>query len=266
MGLLQAIAMAAVNAVTAFLPIGSSGHQFLIVALTGWPPPSAATTFAVSIGMMFAVAGYFWRDTIALAVGAGQIARGRREKEARLLLYLLAASIPVGIAAFALKIVPSTPHTSLVTIGWISVGFGFLLYAADRIGVTVRRLPHMTWTAALLIGTAQILALIPGVGRCGIAITVARVIGFERAEAARFALLLALPPLVGAIALTALNAAETGDLRLTIEAVLAGLTAFLIGLAAIALMMALLKERTFAPFALYRMIAGAALLIWIAFG
>jgi undecaprenyl-diphosphatase len=258
--------MAAATAVTALLPIGSSGHRLAIAEFSGWQAPDAAMALSVSIGMTLAVAGYFWRDVIALAVGAGQIARGRREKEARLLLHLLVASIPVGIAAFALTTVASPPRASLMAIGWISVAFGLLLYVGDRAGVTLRRLPHMTPVAALLIGTAQILALIPGVGRCGIAITVARVIGFERAEAARFALLLALPPLIGAIALTACDAAESGGLHLTIGSILAGATAFVAGLAAIAMMMTWLKERTFAPFALYRIVAGAALLSWIAFG
>jgi undecaprenyl-diphosphatase len=262
-GLLQVIAMAAAQAVTAFLPIGSSGHRPLISALTGWPPLDAAAMLAVVTGMVLAIAVYFWRDMVALAIGAGQIARGRRDAEARRLLFLLGAAAPVGVIGFVL----SDLHvTSLSAIGWMSVVFGLLLYASDRIGMTLRRLPHMTWSSALLIGAAQILALIPGVGRCGIVVTIARVIGFERAEAARFALLLALPALISAIAIAAQDVMKVGGGTVTLEASLAGLTAFIIGLGTIAAMMAWLENRSFAPFALYRMIAGAALLIWIYFG
>lgn len=260
MGLLHVIAMAAAHAVTAFLPIGSSGHQLLISELTGWPPLDSTATLAVAIGMALALAGYFWRDMIALAVGIGKIARGRREAEARFLLFLLGAAMPAGILGFVLK---DLHLTSLAAIGWMSIVFGLLLHIGDRIGVTLRQLPHMTWGSALLIGTAQILALVPGVGRCGIAITTARVIGFERREAARFALLLALPALVGAIVIAVRNLMNTGGGTMTIEATLAGLTAFIVGLGAIAAIMAWLTKRTFAPFALYRVIAGMALLVWI---
>lgn len=263
MGLLQVIATAAAQAVTAFFPIGSSGHRLLVSRLTGWPPPDLAMSFAVDIGMILAVAGYFWRDMIVLAIGVGQIVRGRREAEARLLLFLLGAALPVGVIGFALVDMNLSLSPSLVALGWMSIAFGLLLYVADRIGVTVRRLPHMTWGAALLIGAAQVTALVPGVGRCGIAVTAARLLGFERREAARFALLLALPVLVGAGILSAFDLARAGGESLTVEAAVAGVAAFAIGLAAIALLMAWLRSRTFAPFALYRVIAGGALLGWI---
>lgn len=263
MGLLQVIAMAAAQAVTAFFPIGSSGHRLLVSRLTGWPPPDLAMSLAVDIGMILAVAGYFWRDMIALAIGVGQVVRGRQEAEARLLLFLLGAAIPVCISGFALADMKLPLSPSLVALGWISIAFGLLLYVADRIGVTVRRLPHITWGAALLIGVAQVAALVPGVGRCGIAVTAARLLGFERREAARFALLLALPVLIGSGILSALDLARTSGESPTIEAAVAGVTAFAVGLAAIALLMGWLRRRTFAPFALYRVVAGGALLGWM---
>jgi undecaprenyl-diphosphatase len=262
-GLLQVIATAAVQAVTAFLPVGSSGHRLLVSRLTGWPPPDLAMSLAVDVGMILAVAGYFWRDMIALAIGVGQVVRGPRKAEARLLLFLLGAAIPAGIVAVALADMKLPLSPSLAALGWLSIAFGLLLYVADRIGVTVRRLPHMTWGAALLIGAAQVAALVPGVGRCGIAVTAARLLGFERHEAARFALLLALPVLIGSGILSAFDLASAGGGSLTAEAAVAGVTAFALGLAAIALMMNWLRSRTFAPFALYRVIAGGALLGWM---
>lgn len=271
MGLLEVIAMAAAQAVTALLPIGWTAHRTAIAGLTAWPMLTASATLAVYAGLTLAVATYFWRDMAAFAVGAGQIFRGRREAEARLLLFVIVASIPLGVVGFLtlflLKDVRLAAFTSLTAIGWMSVGFGLLLYLSDRIGVTVRRISHMTWSSALVIGVVQILALVPGVGRGGIAVTIARLLGFERIEAARLALLLALPALLATIGLIAFKLGGSGGaVHFGIDAIAAGLTAFAVSLLAVSLMMNWLERKSLAPFALYRVLAGGALLGWIYFG
>ena len=270
MGLLAAIAMAAAQAVTVLLPIGWRAHRAAIAGFTEWPMLTLPATFAVYVGLTLAVAAYFWRDMAALAIGVGQIARGRREAEARLLLFVVGATLPLGVVGFlivfVLKDARFTALTSLTAIGWTSVISGLILYLSDRIGVTVRRMSHMTWSSALAIGMVQILALVPGIGRCGIAVTIARLLGFERIEAARVALLLALPTLIGTIGLLVFNLVRNGNVQFGIDAILAGLTAFAVGLLAIALMMSWLERKSFAPFALYRLLAGGALLGWIYFG
>lgn len=232
-------------------------------AWAGWPPPTAPLLLAVFIGMALAIALYFWRDVAALALGIVQIVRGRQQVEARLLLCLVAASIPIAAAALAIESADLTPPSSIKMIAWLSIAFGLLLYVGDRVGVTVRKLPHMGWSAAVVIGVAQILALIPGVGRVGIAVTLARILGFERAEAARFALLLTLPVLAAAIVLTAIDASAAGTLDVSVTAIAAGATALVIGLIAIAWMMTWIQERTFAVFGLYRIAVGAAFLVWL---
>ena len=258
--------MATVQAVTALLPIGWTAHRVAIAELTGWPTLTATATLAVYVGLTLAVATYFWRDVAAFAVGAGQIVRGRREAEARLLLFVLVATIPIGVVGFIFKDMRLVTISSLTAIGWTQVGFGLLLYLSDRVGVTVRRLSHMTWGATLAIGTVQILALMPGVSRCGIAVTAARLLGFERIEAARLALLLALPVLIGTTALMSFYLLKRGTIEFGVDAIVAGLTAFAVGLLAMALMMNWLERKSFVPFALYRVIAGGALLGWIYFG
>jgi undecaprenyl-diphosphatase len=253
-----------VNAATALLPIGASSHRLFVSVLTKWPSPPASLLLAMFIGMALAVAVYFWRDMVGLARGAVQVIRGRHQAEAHLLLLLIAASIPIAAAAIAIKLSGVTLSSSAMTIAWLSIAFGLLLYVGDRIGVTVRRLPHMGWGAALLIGCAQALALIPGIGRIGAVVTLARILGFERAETARFALLLTLPVLAAAIALTAVDATAAGDLTVSVTMIAAGTIAFGAGLIAIAWMMAWIEERTFALIAFYRIAAGAAFLAWLA--
>jgi undecaprenyl-diphosphatase len=251
------------SAATALLPIGASSHRLFLSAWSGWAPPTTPLLLAVLIGMALAIALYFWRDVAKLAIGIVQIVRGRQQAEAHLLLCLIAASIPIAAAAIAIKSAGLTLSLSAISVGWLSVAFGVLLYVGDRVGVTVRKLPHMGWSAAVVIGAAQTLALIPGVGRVGIAVTMARILGVERAEAARFAMILTLPVLVAAIALTALDASAAETLDVSATAIAAGATALVIGLIAIAWMMAWIEERTFAVFALYRIAAGAAFLAWL---
>lgn len=265
MGLLEVFVTAAIQSVTALLPIGWSGHLLLLEKLTGWPPLEPSATLTVYAGLMLAVASYFWRDIGRMIVGIGQIAKGRRGADAHLLLFLIGAALPIlaiSIVVAKLKILPTF---SLTGIAWTSVGFGLVLFLGDRIGVTVRRLNHMTWGGALAIGLAQVLALVPGASRCGIALTVARLTGYERTEAARFALLLALPVYAGTTALSAFQLVETRSLTFDIDAYVAGGTAFVAGLIAIAATMDWVERNSFAPFALYRVLGGAALLGWLYF-
>lgn len=265
MGLLEVFVTAAIQAVTALLPIGWSGHLLLLQKLTGWPPLEPAATLAVYAGLMLAVAAYFWREIVSMIAGIGQIAKGRREADGRLLLFLIGAALPIAIAAALVAELKILPTFSLTSIAWITVGFGIVLFLGDRVGVTVRRLNHMTWGGALAIGFVQVLAFLPGASRCGIAVTVARLAGYERTEAARFALLLALPVYAGIIALSAYRLAEAGSLKFDVDCYIAGGTAFIAGLIAIAATMGWVARNSFAPFALYRMLGGAALLGWIYF-
>lgn len=261
-GLLHVVVTAAVQAVMAFFPIGSSGQIYLLETATGWAPFDAQTELAAYVGMLLAVVGYFWRDVLAFATGVGQLCRGRLDAEARLLVYVALATVPAGAAALALAATDLLPVPSPTTVAWLTLAFGTVLWLADRIGVTVRRLSHMGWSAALIVGVAQIVALVPGVGRPGIAVTLARGLGFERVEAARFSLLLAMPTLVVAIALDAIAVSKADGWRLTADAGLAGVVALIMGLAAIAMLMAGLRKGSFARFAVYRLAAGAAFLGW----
>jgi undecaprenyl-diphosphatase len=137
-----------------------------------------------------------------------------------------------------------------------------LLFLVDRAGMTVRRLEHLGTGGAVFIGLAQVLALIPGTSRAGITITLARLLGFERRDAARFSLLLSIPTILGAGILSGVDIYQTGDVELGLRAALAAALAFLAALATIAVMMAWLRRAGFTPFVVYRVIAGVALLIW----
>jgi undecaprenyl-diphosphatase len=151
-------------------------------------------------------------------------------------------------------------------IAWATLGFGILLWVIDRSGMTVRRIEHLGYGGALFIGFSQILALIPGTSRSGITMTAARLLGFERAEAARFSMLLAIPAIVAAGTLAGYDLYRTGDAQLTVDAFVAGGLALVTALVAIIAMMGWLRRASFLPFVLYRIALGGALLAWIYLG
>ena len=152
---------------------------------------------------------------------------------------------------------------SVEVIAWATLGFGIVLYAADRLCLTVRKIEHMTFGGALIIGIAQALALIPGTSRSGITMTAARAMGYERIEAARFSMMLSIPVIVAAGAYEGLKLYRAGDAELTTSAIIAALMAFVAALAAIGALMRWLRRASFTPFVVYRVALGAGLLAWI---
>ncbi len=270
--LLPMIILAVVQGITEFLPISSSGHLVLaweVFAQADMPLPSAnaaerlALDAAVHLGSLGAAISYFWRDVGQLAGGALRLLTGRMTANGRLFLQIVAASIPLVVAGFLVKDALGVSWRSVEVVAWASIGFGVLLWIADRSTMTINKVEKTTWEQALIIGLAQILALIPGASRSGITMTAARALGFERSDAARFSMLLAIPAILGASALFGYDLYNSGNLALQIDAIVAAALAFVSALIAITIMMAWLRRATFTPFVIYRILLGGLLLYLI---
>lgn len=262
MTLLQILVLALVQGITEFLPISSSGHLALVPAVTGWTDQGLDMDVAVHVGTLLAVVLYFWRDLWGMTTGVVRLARGRRDPMGRLALQVVAATIPVVIAGYFLKDEIGLHARSIAVIGWMTLVFGILLWVVDRLCMTVKRAEHMSWADVMIIGVAQVLALVPGTSRSGITMTAARLMGYEREESARISMLLSIPTIIGAGVLAGIDIYQTGDWQLTTSALIGAGLAFVSALAAIALLMAWLKRASYTPFAVYRVILGAALLGW----
>ena len=268
MPLLHLLILAVVQGITEFLPISSSGHLVLVWEVFDGlgqnveqdPANRLVLDIAVHVGTLLAVCAYFWRDLGAMIAGGLRLCIGRITPGGRLLLYVIAATLPLIAAGVALKTTIALDLRGLEVVAWATLGFGVLLYVADRMGMMILRIEHMGIGSALAIGLAQVLALIPGTSRSGITMTAARFLGFERAEAARFSMLLAIPAILGAGTLAGLDLRESGDLALTRSAALAALLAFISALMAIAVLMQWLKRASFTPFVIYRILLGLVLL------
>lgn len=257
------LVLAAVQGITEFLPISSSGHLILASHVLGWQDQGLAMDVAVHLGSLLAVCVYLWRDIWTMTVGLGRLATGRGGPQVRLLGNVLIATIPVLAAGYFFKDQIETTLRTVEVIAWTTLGFGILLWIADFVGMTIRRVEHISWPTALTIGLAQVLALVPGTSRSGITMTAARFLGMEREEAARFSILISIPTILGAGAIKGWDVYESGDWALTADLGLAAGLSFVTALIAIVLMMAWLKRAGFTPFVLYRLALGGALLWWV---
>ncbi len=263
MGLLEIIILATVQGITEFLPISSSGHLRAAAEILGIPGSTLVIDVAVHVGSLGAVIVYFWRDIARILLGVAQTLGGTRTEGGLLGLYIIVATIPVFLAGYFGRDFIDSELRALEIIGWTMIGFGIVLWWADRTGMTVLRLEHLTLRNAVIIGVAQVLSLVPGTSRAGITISAARMLGYERSDSARFSMLLSIPAIAGAGVLIGLELAASGDPALTRGAVIAGFLAFITALAAIAFLMRWLQFASFAPFVVYRILLGAAILYWV---
>ena len=261
MPILHIVVLALIQGVTEFLPVSSSGHLALVPILTCWPDQGLIIDVAVHVGTLGAVVLYFWRDVFGMVGGVLSVARGRRDPQAKLAGLIILATVPVIVAGYFLHRYGIDGLRSLRVIAWATLGFGIVLWVADKAGMTLRRMQHLGVSDGIIIGLSQVLALIPGTSRSGITMTAARLLGMERTDAARFSMLLSIPTIVGAGTLTGMDLYQSGDARLSYDAMLAAGLAFVTALIAISLLMAWLKRSSFTPFVIYRILFGGILLL-----
>jgi len=256
----QAIVLGVLQGLAEFLPISSSAHLTLAPWIFGWQDPGLAFDVALHAGTLLALAWYFRVEWTALIRAAFSILRTRAIQtpiERRLLL-LVIASIPGGIAGKLLNDYAESAFRAPTLIAIALMVMGVLLWAADKWGKQQRELGDVTVRDAVLIGFAQVFALIPGVSRSGSTMTAGRALGFDRQSAARFSFLMSLPITTAAVAVKLPEAVQAhADLAPMIAGIIAAAVS---GWMAIAVLLKVLTRYSFGSFALYRLALGALVL------
>ena len=271
MSWLQLVVLAVVQGITEFLPISSSAHLILVPQLAGWPDQGVAIDAASHLGTQAAVLTYFWRDVWQLITGFLRLVAGRRDRAGRpdrwglMAVYIVIGTVPLLIVGYGIDRYAGDALRKMEIIAWTMPIFGIVLYLADRFAMTMRRLEHLRFFHAITIGCAQALALIPGISRSGITMVTGRLLGFERAEAARFSFLLSIPASAAAGALKTYEMVKAGDTAMLHDAAIVAVLSALTGILAIAFLMVYLRRATFALFAIYRVVLGGFLLYLIYF-
>lgn len=265
--------LAIIQGVTEFLPISSSGHLVIAwrildgIESAGLRIAAAEQLnldIAVHVGTLVAICLFLHRDLGRMGRGLLRLLTGRPDEGSRLIGLVVVGSLPVGLVGFLARDWIAAELHNVAVVAWANIAFALLLWFGDRFGLLLRRVEHMRGGEAVFIGLAQVLALMPGTSRSGVTMTAARLLGYEREEAARFSFLLSIPAIAGAGLLLALDLRQSNDLQLGLDTALAAGLAMVTALAALALMMRWLRRASFGPFVIYRLALGAVLL-WMVY-
>jgi undecaprenyl-diphosphatase len=285
--IVPALILGLIQGLTEFLPISSSAHLRIAgLVMPGAEDPGATFTAITQIGTELAVLLYFRKDianiirswflsVFSRRRGAGRFLTPEQRVQARLGWFIIGGTIPIAVLGLMFQDTIRETFRSLWLIGAVLVIFGIILWIADKAGRTGRVLADMKLSQGVAIGLAQALALIPGVSRSGATISMARALGFNRAAAARFAFLLAIPAVLASGLYETYSAIKdqiSGEGAIPAipftwyEIGAATAVAFVVGLAIIAFLMNYLKKHSFLPFVIYRILLGGTILVLLTMG
>jgi undecaprenyl-diphosphatase len=261
-----------VQGITELLPISSTAHMRVVPAVLGWQDPGSAFSAAMQLAALAAVVSYFWGDVRDVALGSlsALARRSFSDRYFRLAVGIVLATVPIVIAGLALSHVLNTcgsPLRGLAVIGWACIVMAVLLALSEIYASHRLTLEKVSVLDALLVGIAQVGALIPGVSRSGSTLTAALGLGYSRPEAARLSFLLGLPAiaLAGLKELWELHKVHLGAYGwsvLAVGLVVASISAFF----AIWGLMRVLERFSAWPFVIYRGVLGVVLLIGVMTG
>ena len=258
-----------VQGLTEFLPISSTAHLKVVPVLLGWGDPGVSVTAAIQLGSIAAVITYFRSDLLQVLKGIGKAVRNGqwREPQARLGIAMVVGTLPILVVGLLIKLFWSegyetSPLRSVPFIAVVSIVMALLLALAERLGPRRRTLGDVSGRDGLIVGLAQMLALIPGVSRSGSTLTASLFDGWQRADAARFSFLLGVPAIsiAGVVELKQafVVSAESGPLPLLTGIVSAAVVSWM----AIDWLLKFLQRHSTWIFVAYRLLFGAVLLAW----
>jgi undecaprenyl-diphosphatase len=266
-GLAAAALLGIVQGLTEFLPVSSSAHLVLARAFFGWDVDEGAFGLAFDValhlGTLIAILIYFRRDIAAMLAALPEALSANRgsAKVARLIAIGTIPTVIVGLL-FA-KWLEEHMRTPAVIAVTLAIG-GIWLLAAERFGARTREEDALTAGGALLVGTAQASALIPGMSRSGSTISMAMLLGLTRESAARFSFLLGIPAIGAAAAKEGLHVVKAGITAHDGQLFAVGmLTSAVVGFITIKFFLRYLAGHSLSVFAYYRLALAAVTVVWI---
>ena len=254
---LHAIILGIVQGLTELLPISSSAHLYAIPELLHWEPIGDFDV-ALHAGTLLAIGIFFFKDWIELIVGGyKKVVKKEDSFEGKMFWYIVLATIPGGIIGFILDKYCEDFLTNPLVIGIALIVMGIILYIADKKSKNNVDYEDMSLKQTFIIGFSQALAFIPGVSRSGVTMTTGRLMGVKREAVAKYSFMLSAPIVLAATIF------KLGDFVFN-WAFLAGvLASFVVGLIVIKFLLDYLKKGDFKWFAIYRIIFGIVILIYL---
>ncbi|MFD7706307.1 undecaprenyl-diphosphate phosphatase [Streptomyces sp. NPDC059785] len=260
----QAVVLGAVEGVTEFLPVSSTGHLKITEGLMGIPVDDDAVvgfSAVIQVGAIAAVLVYFFKDIVRIVSAWGRGLRHRDQRDNhdyKFAWWVVCATIPIVIVGLAAKPLIEGPLASLwVVAGSLIVGSG-VMWAADRMGRHKRGEDDTSFKDAMLVGSSQILALLfPGFSRSGATMSTALILDLDRVAATRLSFFLGIPALTGAGLYELKDALGTG---VGAAPLVAGtVVSFVVAYGSIAWLLKFVAKHSFNAFVIYRIVIGLLL-------
>ncbi len=248
--MLEIILLSAIQGITEFLPVSSSSHLIIVSEYLEFENQSLSIDVSLHIGSFFAVLFYFYKDIMNFYLN-------------KILFFrIFISSLPVMIIGYLLIETNYIQKIrSLETIAWSTIIFGILLFISDKFTLKKNIKNNFNFRSAIFIGILQILSLIPGVSRSGIAITAARFLKFERTEAAKISFLLSIP-ILGAVSIFGLtNILLSENYNFAQLNLFTIFLSFIFSLITIKYFLGFIKKFNLNVFVYYRVILGSILLV-----
>lgn len=260
MTVIESVILGAVQGLTEFIPVSSSGHLVLAEQFMGGAGDHLFVEW-INLGTVLALLIFFRHKIIAILRDIFE------HKKYRLGVNILIACIPAGIAGFVFAdlIENATFFSSIITVTIALAIVGVVMIVLEKLPrlSPVAHAEKLSWQRALAIGCAQVVALIPGTSRSGSTIITGRIAGLDRENAAEFSFLISIPIMLGVILKLLVKSSDRAYLMDNLPTLLlANAVAFITGLFAVGFMMRFLKKNSLAPFGWYRV--GLAVVVWVA--
>ena len=250
--MVEIILLSILQGFTEFLPVSSSSHLILISKYFSFNNQGLNIDMSLHTGSLIAVIVYFKKDIIYFL------------KDQSLLYKIILSSIPVMIVGFCLVSLGVIDQLrSYKVIGWTTIIFGVFLYLSDKSKIKLNISDNFNYKSAIIIGCFQILSLIPGVSRSGIAISAARILKFNRADSVKISFLLSIPTLSAVSIFNFFSLYNSNNLNFSLLNILAVLLSFVISFITIKYFLIFIEKFSLNIFVIYRIILGSIILLYL---
>ena len=247
--MIEIIILSIIQGATEFLPVSSSSHLIIFSNFLNFQNQSLSIDVSLHIGSFLAVIIFFYKDVLNFI----------NEKD--IFFKIILSSVPVVLVGFFLV------ETNLISkfrnievIGWMTLIFGIILYLSDRFRLDNELKKDFDFKSAITIGLFQVLSLVPGVSRSGIAISAARILKFKRYDSAKISFLLSIP-ILGAISIFGIkNLVETNSLEFTMINIFSVLISFFVSFITIKFFLNYVQKFDLKIFVIYRIVLGIILI------
>ncbi len=240
---IEILILSAIQGIFEFLPVSSAAHIVLVSKYYAFSNQNLLIDICLHLGSLLAIIVYFRNDLINFI------------KNKNFLIKILLGTVPIVPVGFILyKTGLINNFRSLEIIGWMSLIFGIFLFISDKMKITKNIEKHFNNKSAIIIGLFQVLALIPGVSRSGITITLGRFLGFNRYDSAKISFFLSIPTLFAASTLGMYNIYKEGSPELNFLAIISIIFSFIFSYLTISFFLKFIRTSSLNIFVIYRLI------------